>query len=390
MPKLRAVALASFVFLSSAACASDHGPSLLGATRGQSCTPGNGQDARQIDAIVNAAMQQYGLRAVIVGLSNGSQKTIARAYGESTPGVPATVDMHWRNGAVTHTMMTTLLLEYVDRGVVRLDAPLSTWMPDLPSSNLVTLHMLTNMTSNYFDYVKTQAFLDAYGANPYRAWSPEELIAIGIADPGNLAYAPGTHLTYAHTNYMILQRVLEAIGGAPIRELLKQNVIDPLRLHETDDPSTPALAEPALHSWSFDTGTYQDATAWDPSWGSGAGTSTVCDMVRWARAAGTGALLSPQSHALQLTRAPFPVTPTAPPELGYAMGVIVTKGWSLQTPGINGHFGIIGYLPSHDLSIAIVATQSETVTVPGKNFATTIFGELVKELAPEALPPLGY
>ena len=113
-------------------------------------------------------------------------------------------------------------------------------------------------------------------------------------------------------------------------------------------------------------------------------------MVRWARAVGTGALLSPASHEAQLTRAPFLITPTASPELGYAMGVIVSKGWSLQTPGLNGYYGIIGYLPSRDLSIAIVSTQKESTSVPGKNFSTTIFGEIVKVLAPESLPPLGY
>ena len=48
-------------------------------------------------------------------------------------GVPATTDMHFRNGAVAISYVSTLLLKLVEEGTVSLDDKLSTWLPDVPT-----------------------------------------------------------------------------------------------------------------------------------------------------------------------------------------------------------------------------------------------------------------
>jgi CubicO group peptidase (beta-lactamase class C family) len=359
-------------------------PDDVGSVRRQACVVSNDREAREIDAVLDAVKRKYALRAIVAGVSKGNGKTSARALGISGPGEPATPAMHWRMGAVTHTMMTTLLLEYVDRGVVSLDAPLSTWRPDLPKADKVTLRMLANMTAGYFDYVMDAGFVASYLANPYRVWQPEELIDIAMANPGNLPFEPGQGFLYAHTNYLHLTEVLEKIGGAPLDALLSRNVFDPLALHETDAPTTSAIAAPALRAYVTWNGAYTESTFWDPSWTSGTGISTVCDLVRWAKAEGTGALLTPASHAAQLT-----ISAEKVPGYGYALGVIVANGWTLQTPSIPGVYSIIGYLPSKDLAIAVVATLGETspAELQDKNVSRATFHELVKRYAPDQMPP---
>lgn len=68
-------------------------------------------------------------------------------------GVPATEDMHFRNGAVAISYMSTLLLQLVDQKVVRLDDKLFNWLPELLDAERVTLRMLANMTAGYPDYI---------------------------------------------------------------------------------------------------------------------------------------------------------------------------------------------------------------------------------------------
>ena len=73
--------------------------------------------------------------------------------GESITGVPATKDMHFRNGAVAISYVATLLLQLVDENKVSLDDRLSKWLPDIPNADRVTLGQLALMTSGYRDYV---------------------------------------------------------------------------------------------------------------------------------------------------------------------------------------------------------------------------------------------
>jgi hypothetical protein len=51
----------------------------------------------------------------------------------SMTGVPATTDMHFRNGAVAISYVSTLLLQLVDEKKVSLDVPSTYWKPSAPA-----------------------------------------------------------------------------------------------------------------------------------------------------------------------------------------------------------------------------------------------------------------
>ena len=76
-------------------------------------------------------------------------------------GVPATTGMHFRNGAVAISYVSTLLLKLVDENKVSLDDKLSTWLPEMPNADRVTLGQLAQMTSGYRDYVIGNPEFDA-------------------------------------------------------------------------------------------------------------------------------------------------------------------------------------------------------------------------------------
>ncbi|MGH2585960.1 MAG: serine hydrolase domain-containing protein, partial [Dehalococcoidia bacterium] len=114
--------------------------------------------AAQIIALVREAMEQYYLNAVIVRVTIDGHELVTAALGESMTGVPATADMHFRNGAVAISYVAMLVLTLVEDGVLQLDDPLSTWMPELPDSDQVTLRMLLNMTAGYPDFVPDEGF----------------------------------------------------------------------------------------------------------------------------------------------------------------------------------------------------------------------------------------
>ncbi len=98
-------------------------------------------------------MAENHLKAVIVQVRSNGTGVYTGAFGDSMTGVPATQEMHFRNGALAFTYMATLLLEFVDRKKVTLDTKLSAYFPDLPNAGRITLRNLAQMTSGYADYV---------------------------------------------------------------------------------------------------------------------------------------------------------------------------------------------------------------------------------------------
>ena len=194
-------------------------------------------------------MTTYDLNALIVRVTADGENVFTGAFGESVTGVPATPEMHYRNGAFAFTYIAHIVSQMVDEGIVSYDDTLSTWLPDLPSADAITLRNLLNMTSGYADYVYQPELLDGTGLDPFRQWTSEEMIEIGTSVP--LYFEPGTNWGYSHTNYVILGRVLEQIAGKPMAEIMQEYIVEPMGLTNTSsNENTPLIPEPVLHSFS--------------------------------------------------------------------------------------------------------------------------------------------
>jgi hypothetical protein len=341
--------------------------------------------------IVRNRMAVDHLRAVIVRVTIDGREVVTEAMGESMTGVSATKDMHFRNGAVAISYVATLLLQLVDENKVSLDDKLSRWLPDIPNADRVTLGQLARMTSGYRDYViGNDRFDNVLLENPFRQFAVQDLLA--YANLQTLWYEPGTSWNYAHTNYILL--------GLALR-----NTLDP--------GGTPAIAPPVLHAFSSErrqslgikagTRFYEESTYWNPSWTITRGaiqTTNIHDMATSAEAIGTGRLLSPESHRLQI----------APTLLGfgrpikgcatcatlsdfytYGIGIVLSGPWLLQNPLFSGQAGVMAYLPSQKIAIAVAVTFDEEAFDPSGaygNSADDIFREIGAYLAPDEAPPV--
>ncbi len=335
--------------------------------------------AAQVVDLARAAQAEYDLRAVLVRVLIGGEELVTAALGESMTGVPATPDMHFRNGSVAIAYMAMLLLRLVDQGRVRLDDRLATWLPALPHADRVTLRMLASMTAGYRDYVQEEQFQRAFYADPFRPWTPQERLDIALSKPNY--FEPGTNFGYAHTNYVILGLALEQATGRPVAALLRELILDPLGLRNTQSEETAAIRAPALHAFSSERREYlgvppsarfyEESTFWNPSWTLTRGaiqTTTIADMAASAVAFGEGTLLSPASHRAMVDRsregfgapvAGCPVCATLTPAYNYGLGVIFNGAWLLQSPQFGGYGGVAAYLPARRIALAVATTYGE-------------------------------
>jgi CubicO group peptidase (beta-lactamase class C family) len=363
-----------------------------------------------IERVVRDQMAQNHLRAVLVKVRSNGVDVYTGAFGESMTGVSATPDMHFRIGALAFTYMSTLLLEYVDQKKVTLDTKLSKFFPDLPSANNITLRNLSQMTSGYADYVYQPEFIDAYYRDPFKQFTPEELIRIGVSKP--LQFAPGKNWGYSHTNYVILGRVLEKISGMPLDRAIRQNVFEPLGMTQTAASATAEIPVPALHAFTSERREAlgvkagipftEEATYWNPSWTTARGaveTGTLADLATSIEAVAAGKLLSSKSRDAMIVpslvgfghmQSNCPACRAMTADFNYGLGILRSRSWIAQSLGFAGASGVAGTLPPQKLTIVVEATNApsayDATTGQAESGATPVYKALANLLAPNTLP----
>ena len=368
--------------------------------------------ADAIMRIVRDTMAEQHLKAVIVRVTIDGEEVVTAAVGESMTGVPATPGMHFRNGAVAISYVSSLLLKLVDEKKVSLDDKLSKWLPEIPHADRVTLGQLAQMTSGYVDYViGNTAMNEALYANPFRRWTVHDMLS--YATPKPLLYQPGTNWNYAHTNYVLLGLALEKATGEEMSKLLLDKVLRPLGLTSTTSSLTPEIPSPVLHAFSSErraflkipSGTpfYEESTFWDPSWTITHGaiqTTTIYDMEATAVGIGSGKLLTEDSYKKMVSTDLRGKTHKQPgcttcDEMSnaytYGLGIVISGNWLLQNPMFGGYGAIEAYLPSQKIAIAAAVTfNPEAFDDQGNydNAADPLFRRIAAELAPDDAPPL--
>ncbi|MFJ1706990.1 serine hydrolase domain-containing protein [Kitasatospora sp. NPDC088346] len=360
----------------------------------------DGGPAADVLRIAEQARSEMDLKSVILRVTLDGRELVTTALGESMTGVPADPAMHFRNGNIAISYMGTALLRLVDEGRVGLDDPVSRWLPDLPHGEGITLRMLGASTTGLVDYVKAPGFAESVVADPFRQWTPEELV--GISTGRDRLYAPGTNWNYSHANFVVLGAALEKITGTRLDVLLRQQVLGPLGLGETRNSFTPEIPSPVLHAFTSDRGTYEESTFWNPSWTTAPGaveTTDICDLARSAVGIGSGELLSPSAYRELLNPGTVGLgTPTsACPETiclantaatHYGMGVILLNGWIAQHPLFFGYSASQDYLPCERLAIAVSTTGGRNAR--DGHSAHTIAQRIAAALAPDhPIPDFG-
>jgi CubicO group peptidase (beta-lactamase class C family) len=408
MPVIRRLLVALCVVVLTAGCTP-------GALPDEQTATSAGTDNAKADAVmrvVRDTMASEHLKSVIVRVTVDGQEVVTEALGESMTGVPATTNMHFRNGAVAISYVSTLLLKLVDEQKVSLDDKLSKFLPEIPHADRVIMGQLAQMTSGYVDYVIGNTKMnDALYADPFRRWTVRELLRYAVDQP--LLYEPGTNWNYSHTNYVLLGLALEKATGQEMPNLLSEKVLRPLGLTNTANSLTPEIPAPALHAFSSErraflkipagTPFYEETSYWDPSWTITHGaiqTTNIYDMEATAVGIGSGRLLSPESYQKMVSTDLRGKTHKQPgcttcDEMNdiytYGLGLVISGNWLLQNPMFAGYAALEAYLPSQKIAIAVAVTfapQAFDDQGDYRNEADTLFRRIGAELAPEDAPPM--
>ncbi|MFB7474039.1 serine hydrolase domain-containing protein [Kitasatospora sp. NPDC056184] len=259
---------------------------------------------------------------------------------------PARADGRFRIGSVTKTFVSTVVLQLVDEGKLRLDDPVERHLPGVvPNGGAITLRHLLNHTSGLDDYLDDPRFLfkgeeslrTFLAGRRWQDYRPAELIEAGVGRPPH--FPPGRGWHYSNTNYILVGEVVRKVTGHRWQREVERRIVEPLRLKDTVFPgSSPGVPGPHAHGYARLPEGPVDITLINPTVGDAAGNgiSTTADLNRFHAALFGGALLSPARFAEMTT-----VVPATDLDAHYGLGLI---RYDLPCGEVWGHTGgVPGY-----------------------------------------------
>lgn len=189
-----------------------------------------------------------------------------------------TPESRFRIASITKPVIAALVLTAVDRGELELDAIVSDLVPGVVRPDPpITMRQLLAHTSGVFDEgnegdpvtdiaalrdpalrAEAEDILARYSAGERVIASGRLLVA--LAETHERYFAPGSGYHYSNTGYQLAAMALEAATGRSVADLLRERIVEPLRLeHTTIAP--PDLDSPDLRGYDeASDGTIVDAT----------------------------------------------------------------------------------------------------------------------------------
>ncbi|ORB31070.1 serine hydrolase domain-containing protein [Mycolicibacterium parafortuitum] len=200
-------------------------------------------DFSAVVALVEDAVAARRLPGAVVQIGHGGDIVFRQAFGarklEGEPGPdgapsaaePMTEDTVFDIASLTKGVATaTAVTQLYERGLVRLDEPVQTYLPGFnptadPRRAQVTLRMLLTHTSG----IAGDLSLDG----PWGLAKPDKADGIRRALAAWVVFDPGTVFHYSDINFILLGALLEKLTGRPEDGYVRDNVFAPLGMAHT-------------------------------------------------------------------------------------------------------------------------------------------------------------
>jgi CubicO group peptidase (beta-lactamase class C family) len=273
--------------------------------------------------VVSSLAEELQVPGVAVGvLLDGREEHAFHGVTSIENPLPVNERTFFLCGSTTKTYTATAIVRLVEQGLVDLDAPVRTYVPELrvedeEATASVTVLQLLNHTSGWDgDFFRNTGDGDDALARYVEAMTGLKQLT-----------RPGAAVSYNNAAFGVAGRLLEKVTGSPYEAALRELLLEPLELHDTlFFPRELLTRRVAIdHQRLQDGGTnslpFGFPRATNPVGGIA---TTTRDLIAWARFQldGDGSLLSPE-----LARRMHEPTVEAP---GWAQGDAVGMAWLLS------------------------------------------------------------
>ncbi len=311
-------------------------------------------------------------------------------------------DRH-RIGSLSKTFVDSVVMQLVDQGVLKLDATIDTYIPEVvvPNNNKITIRDLIAHRSGLYNYVVDPTFTGlqkALAVDPLKVYKPTDLLAISNSQPVNYNPDPkAPKYQYTNTGLILAGLIIEKVTGKPIVQAVHDYTVKRLGLLRTEFPKDPGIQSNYMHGHadynndgklSSYNGNEKQAPWTDPnngntvpafpaqeivsyldpsvSWAAGALISNQDDLAKWMKAYVDGDLLKDKTLQSQVLSDCLP----SAPDYGafYCLGLVKVT-WPFNTTDPNQWwYGHLGQIQGYDNAVFRNPGKNITVGMTNNNY----------------------
>ncbi len=327
-----------------------------------------------IDDLVEAWVQTeevVGAVAVVAAPDHTSSFGVG-GWSDREANEPISREDGFRIGSITKVFTAALVLDLVEDGLLGLDDPAAAYVEGMHPD--ATIEHLLSHTSGLSDIDVVEGIRSAL-ADPSSVPTRDEVVGRTLAKGAESD--PGTYQSYSSVNYLVLQEIVEAVTGGSYESALRERVLGPLELTDTEleqsdtDIATPyerpIPGQPPFSLKDLPTAVFVRAAG-----AAGALVSTADDLVAFTEGLFGGQVISP-------TTLDEMIDGTTEPRSGYGLGIAT---YPVGTAAVYGHNGrSVGFASSlrHDpLSGVTVVVLANDGDAPTDEFADDLMQRALK------------
>jgi CubicO group peptidase (beta-lactamase class C family)/uncharacterized protein (DUF302 family) len=204
---------------------------------------------QSVDQMVYQFMKEKHISGITMAIVQAPYIPRDTGYGKSDneKGLLASTGTLWNIGPITQGYTAVAVMQLVEAHKMQLDAPISTYVPDLPSSwrSLTVMELMQHATG-------LPDYRDVAGFDASHEYQPQQLID-SVRDK-KFAFKPGTDVKESATDFLLLGLAIEKASGMSYHDMIWNGQIKPLGLTHT------------MFAEDFPTHTQQDPVEQNNNW----------------------------------------------------------------------------------------------------------------------------
>ncbi|MBA4116705.1 MAG: beta-lactamase family protein [Rubrobacter sp.] len=331
--------------------------------------------------LIAQEMKDKNLPGVVVGVWTPDEGEYVTAQGTANLDTERSREPEdpFRIASITKTFTGTAILQLVDEGRLSKSDKLSTWYPDFPNADEITVDDLLRMRSGMVDPYASNDFLQDYYDNPEANITPEDMIEAATARADEFE-PPDQKTKYNNLDFVLLGEIVGKVSGNDLGVQISQGIFEPLGMENSLYATNDQLPG-ELHGYSLDpkTNKFEDKTVLNPAVPGAAGAiiSDISDMRTYSRALCTGDLLQPETQAARLEAEQMDGEPAF---IQYGEGILQLGKFCGHNGTIFGFSSEMFYLPEED---AVILVNVNRLDVDDQSKSTDLFLAIAKTFFPE-------
>lgn len=254
----------------------------------------------QVDAYLKPYLETNNFSGAVL-IARRGEVLLSKGYGPAdrerrTMNTPQT---KFHLASVSKPFTTAAIMLLVERGLMRVQDPVSAFIPDYPNGDRIRVHHLLTNTSG-IPHINN---FEEYDQLSQAHQTPASLVAVFKDKP--LQFEPGAEHAYSNSNYNLLAYLIEQRSGMGYGAFLQENLFAPLGMVNSghDETTGKDLAHSATGYAPVGVLDLEPAPSlnWSVKTGNGSLYTSAEDLYVWNQAFFGGKVLKPESLAAVFT-----------------------------------------------------------------------------------------